>query len=79
MAHCVGRWALASTARVDVSQAVVDVGMPSWTDAEQQLVARFTRSSQTFSLVGGHTAEACVPKFLSLFRGHDDVNSKRQY
>ena len=57
----------------------MDVSMPFWTDAEQQRVARFTRSSQTFSLVGGHTAEPCVPEGLSLFRGHDDVNSKRQY
>ena len=75
---CVGRCSLAATARIYVSQADVDVGMPAWTDAEQQRIARFRRSSQTFSLVGGHTAEPCVPQ-LNVFRGHDDVNSKRRY
>ena len=61
---CVGSWALASTARVHVSQAVVDVCMPSLTDAEQQRIARFVRSSQTFSPVGGHTAEPCAPSVM---------------
>ena len=55
-------WSLA--VRIDVSQAVVDVGMPSLTDAEQEPIARFGRSSyaigQTLSLVGGQTAEPCA-------------------
>ena len=62
----VGRWALASTARIDVRQAVVHVGKPSLTDAEQQRIARFGRSShaigQPFSLVGGQTAEPRIPE-----------------
>ena len=56
----VGRWALASTARIDVRHAVVDVGIPSLTDAEQEPIARSGRSShamgQTLSLVRGQTA-----------------------
>ena len=61
---CVGRWALVSTARVHVSQAVVDVGMPSLTDAEQQRIARIRRSSQTVTPVGGHKAEPCTPSVM---------------
>ena len=55
-----------SPARINVSQAVVDVGIPSLTDAEQERIARFGRSShaigQPFSLVGGQTAEARIPE-----------------
>ena len=48
-----------STARIYVSQAVVDVGMPFLADAEHQRTARFGRS---FSLEVGQTAEPRAPK-----------------
>ena len=58
------RWALASTARINVSQVVVGVGVPTLTDAKQEPIAHFGRSlhaiGQTFSLVGGQTAEPCL-------------------
>ena len=54
----VGLWALAPTALIDVSQAVVDVGIAL------EPIARFGRTPQAivqpFSLVGGQTVEPCA-------------------
>ena len=64
----VGRWALASTALIDVRHAVVDVGIPSLTDAEQEPIARSGAqlACHGADLVAGARPDGCAVDWNSL-------------